>query len=132
VTVLLPSSSGITADQFVVPAAIPDDPVLVDHVTFATAVLSDAVPVNVSAAEVVDSVVCPGEATVIEGGVVSPLGVGLGVGVGLGLGDGVGVGVGDGLGAGFGVGAGFGDGLGVGVGVGLGLGDTLVCAGYSV
>jgi hypothetical protein len=115
VTVLFPTSRGTTADQLVVPLAIPDDPVFVDQVTFATAVLSEAVPVKTSEAEVVEIVVPPGEVIVIDGGVVSLPGDGAGEGVG----DGVGVGVGVGAGVGFG----FGDGVGVGVGLGLGVGE---------
>ena len=55
-----PTSSGIAALQFAVPLAVPDEPVLVDQVTFATPDRSDAVPLNVSAASVVAIVVVDG------------------------------------------------------------------------
>jgi hypothetical protein len=101
--VLLPIRSGIVADQLLVPEAVPDAPVLVDHVTLATAVLPEEVPANVRDCELVAIVVPPGEIIDRVGGVVSvPPGLG-GVGAG---------------GAGAGAGAGVGAGVGVGVGVG--------------
>src|SRR5580692_13012102 len=85
----------MAADQLVVPVAVPEDPVLVDHVILATPTLSEAVPKNVSVAALVEAVLPPGDVMVRVGAVVSvPPGVGVGVGVGAGVGVGVGVGVG--------------------------------------
>ena len=110
---MLPIRSGIVADQLLVPEAVPDAPVLVDHVTLATAVLSEEVPANVRDCELVEMVVPPGEIMDRVGGVVSvPPGLDGGVGAG---------------GAGAGVGVGVGVGAGVGVGVGVGTLDA-VCA----
>ena len=66
-----PSISGIEADQFVVPLAVPDCPMFVDQVTDVTATLSVAVPLNAIAAEEVETAVPPGAAMVNAGGVVS-------------------------------------------------------------
>ena len=53
ITVFDPTRSGMTALQEVVPLAVPDDPVLVDHVTLAIPDRSEAVPVNLSDVRVV-------------------------------------------------------------------------------
>jgi len=53
ITVLEPIRSGITALQEVVPLAVPEDPVLVDHVTLAIPERSEAVPVNLNDVRVV-------------------------------------------------------------------------------
>lgn len=53
ITVLEPTKRGITALHWVVPLAVPEEPVLVDHVTLATPERSDAVPVNLSDVSVV-------------------------------------------------------------------------------
>src|SRR5579872_6877592 len=66
-----PTSKGIAADQFVVPAATPDCPVLVAQVTDVTPTLSLAVPENVMEDAVVEMEVDDGEAIVRVGGVVS-------------------------------------------------------------
>ena len=50
---LEPIRSGITALQEVVPLAVPEDPVLVDHVTLAIPERSEAVPVNLNDVRVV-------------------------------------------------------------------------------
>jgi len=56
-----------------VPLAVPDCPILVDHATEVTPVLSLAVPLNTIAADDVETVVAPGDAIVSVGGVVSVL-----------------------------------------------------------
>jgi len=71
VTTFEPTSNGIDDDQFVVPLAVPDCPMFVDHLTDVTPTLSLAVPLNAIKAEEVDAVVAPGDATVTVGGVVS-------------------------------------------------------------
>lgn len=84
VTVFEPTSSGIDADQFVIPLGVPDWPVLVDHVTDVTPTLSLAVPLNVIVEAEVDTDVAPGEEIVNVGGVVSvppPVVGGAGTGV---------------------------------------------------
>ncbi len=68
---MAPTSNGIDVDHVVVPAAVPVDPVLVDHVTEVTPTLSLAVPLIVIAAAAVDTDVAPGDAIVSAGGVVS-------------------------------------------------------------
>jgi hypothetical protein len=75
VTVLEPTSSGIDADQLVVPLAFPDDPVLVDQATDVTPTLSLAVPLNGIDTAVVETDVAPGEPMVSVGAVVSVTGV---------------------------------------------------------
>jgi hypothetical protein len=65
----------MVADHFVVPEAVPDPPVLVVQLTEATPTLSAAVPLKLIEAAVVDTVVDDGELIVIDGGVVSELGV---------------------------------------------------------
>lgn len=95
-----PVSKGIDALQLLVPAAVPDEPVLVFQVTLATATLSIAMPKKLYAAALVETVVPPGDVIVSVGGVVSFVPVGVGVGAGGGVGAGVGVGVGSGAGAG--------------------------------
>ena len=75
--------------QLVVPAAVPDDPVELDHVTFATPTLSDAVPLTTMVLADVYRVLLAGDSTVNEGGVVSdPPGGGAGAGFGAGGGAG--------------------------------------------
>jgi hypothetical protein len=59
------------ADQFAVPLAVPDEPVLVNHVTEVTPTLSLAVPLNTIVADDVETVAAPGDAIVNAGGVVS-------------------------------------------------------------
>jgi hypothetical protein len=59
------------ADQLIVPLAVPDSPVLVDHVTDVTPTLSLAVPLNSIVDDVVDTEVAPGVPMVNVGGVVS-------------------------------------------------------------
>ena|SRR5579862_5604196 len=71
VTVLKPVSSGIVADHWVVPWAVPDWPVLVVQVTLATPTLSEAVPENWIEDAEVDDVLPPGDVMVRVGGVVS-------------------------------------------------------------
>jgi hypothetical protein len=64
------------ADHVVVPLAVPDPPVLVDQVIFATPTLSLAVPLNAIEDADVDTLVAPGDPIVNVGGVVSgPAGV---------------------------------------------------------
>lgn len=60
ITVLKPTSSGIVALHCVVPKAVPEDPVLVDHVTLATPERSEAVPLNCRDARVVAKDVADG------------------------------------------------------------------------
>ena len=71
ITVFDPISSGTGADQLVVPLAVPERPVFVDHVTAATPTLSLAVPLIVIMAAEVEAVAEEGEAIVSAGGVVS-------------------------------------------------------------
>jgi hypothetical protein len=71
VTTLEPTSSGIAADQLFVPLAVPELPVLVDHVTFVTPTLSLAVPLKAMVVADVETEVPPGDPTVKVGGVVS-------------------------------------------------------------
>jgi len=71
VTTFEPINSGITADQLVVPLAVPDVPVLVDQLTCVTPTLSLAVPLNAMVAADVETVVPPGDPMVSVGGVVS-------------------------------------------------------------
>ena len=71
VTTFDPTNSGIVADQFVVPLAVPEPPVFVDHVTLVTPTLSLAVPLNAIADANVDRLVAPGDPMVNVGGVVS-------------------------------------------------------------
>src|ERR1700676_371222 len=59
------------SNQLVVPLAVPDDPVFVDHVTFVTPTLSLDDPLNAIVAADVETVVPPGEPMVNVGGVVS-------------------------------------------------------------
>jgi hypothetical protein len=51
VITLVPTSSGIVADQLVVPDAVPDPPVDALHFTAVTPTLSLAVPLNEMVAE---------------------------------------------------------------------------------
>jgi hypothetical protein len=65
ITWLNPTSSGIAAlhcvfNDAVVPEAVPARPVLVDQVTLATPDRSDAAPLNVSEASVVENDVVDG------------------------------------------------------------------------
>lgn len=76
-TTLSPVSRGICADQFVVPEAVPEPPVDVVHCTEATPTLSAAVPVTVSHAAEVLTMVEPGEPIRSEGGAVSALAAGV-------------------------------------------------------
>jgi hypothetical protein len=71
VTTFDPTSSGIVADQLVVPLAVPEPPVFVDHVTFVTPTLSLAVPLIAIVAADVDTLVAPGDPMLNDGGVVS-------------------------------------------------------------
>jgi hypothetical protein len=71
VTTFDPTSSGIDADQLVVPLAVPEPPVFVDHVTLVTPTLSLAVPLNAMVEADVDTLVAPGDPIVNAGGVVS-------------------------------------------------------------
>lgn len=64
----------------VVPAAVPDAPVELLHVTCATATLSLAVPLTTIELEEVEMVELAGETMVRDGGVVSVLGGGFGDG----------------------------------------------------
>ena len=71
VTTFEPTSNGIDADQLVVPLAVPDCPMLVDHATDVTPTLSLAVPLNAIEADDVETAVPPGDAIVKVGGVAS-------------------------------------------------------------
>ena len=71
VTTFDPTSSGIVADQLVVPLAAPEPPVFVDHVTLVTPTLSLAVPLNAIVDADVDTLVAPGDPMVNAGGVMS-------------------------------------------------------------
>lgn len=73
VTELLPTRSGITAVQAVLPAAIPAVPKLVVQETCVTPTLSLAVPAIVTEAAVVDMVPVEGDVMVNVGAVVSGL-----------------------------------------------------------
>lgn len=75
--VLNPFSSGTLTLHCDVPTAVPDCPKLFDHVTDATATLSEAVPLNTIEEADVEIEVDPGEEIVKPGGVVSPVGVGV-------------------------------------------------------
>lgn len=68
-TTFEPTSNGIDADQLVVPLAVPDCPILVDHTTDVTPALSLAVPLNTIVDDDVETVVAPGDAMVNVGGV---------------------------------------------------------------
>ena len=81
-TVLLPISSGTSADQFAVPEAVPASPPEVVHFTEVTATLSLAAPRMVRLAAVVETMVDPGELMFRDGGVVSDPGWDGGVGGG--------------------------------------------------
>ena len=72
VTVFDPTSSGIVALHWVVPVAVPADPVFVVHVTLATAPLSEAVPMKFKLSSEVATEVEPGEVILSVGGVLSP------------------------------------------------------------
>jgi hypothetical protein len=71
VTELLPTRSGIAADQAVVPVATPAVPKLVAQETSVTPTLSLAVPAMVTEAVVVDMVPVEGVVMVKAGAVVS-------------------------------------------------------------
>jgi hypothetical protein len=71
VTTFVPTSSGIDADQLVVPLAVPDCPVFVDHLTDVTPTLSLAVPLNAIDVAAVETDVAPGDPIVSVGAVVS-------------------------------------------------------------
>jgi len=71
VTALEPISRGIVAVHWVIPAAVPDWPVLVIQVIEVTPTLSLAVPLNTIEDEEVETEVDEGETIVSEGGVVS-------------------------------------------------------------
>ena len=79
VTMLEPVIKGITADQLVVPAAVPDWPRFVDQVTCVTPTLSLAVPAKAMEVALVDTEVAPGVLMVNVGGVVSGVPVAGGV-----------------------------------------------------
>ena len=70
-TVLLPTRSGIAADQESVPVAVPAPPVEVVHCTEETATLSLAVPLTAMVAEEAEAIEEPGETIVRVGGTVS-------------------------------------------------------------
>jgi hypothetical protein len=107
VTRLIPNTSGTCAMlQLVVPAAVPEYPMLVLHVTLAIPPVSAAVPLKAREAPLVERDVIEGFTIVRPGGVTS---CGPGVGKGAGVGAGAGVGVGAGVGAGLGDGAGVAD-----------------------
>jgi hypothetical protein len=57
---LEPTSSGIAAFHCVVPVAVPAFPVFVDQVTLATPDASDAVPLKVTEARLVENEVADG------------------------------------------------------------------------
>ena len=73
VTVLAPLSSGIEADQEVVPLAVPLAPKLVAQVMLVTPLLSLAVPRSAKVAAAVVAVPVEGEVRVTVGAVLSPL-----------------------------------------------------------
>src|SRR5579871_505100 len=90
-----PVRSGIDADHAVVPAAVPEEPVFVNHVTLVTLTLSEAVPENFREADALEIVLPPGDVMVRVGAVVSlPPEVGAAGVVGSGAGAGAGI-VGD-------------------------------------
>src|SRR5690349_17666189 len=97
--VVLPTSKGTDTVQDVVPAAVPESPFEVDHFTAVTPRSSEALPLNVSAALSVETIVVPGEAIRSVGGLVSLDGGFCGGLDGTGVGPGVGVGAGTGVGA---------------------------------
>lgn len=67
--------------QLVVPLAVPDPPVELDHVTLATPTLSLALPLTTIELELVTTLVLGGDRMVNDGGVVSgPLDGGVGDG----------------------------------------------------
>jgi len=70
--VLNPVNSGTLTLHCDVPAAVPDWPKLFDHVTDATATLSEAVPLNATEEADVEIEVEAGDTIVKLGGVVSP------------------------------------------------------------
>ena len=72
VTVLVPTSSDTTADQVLVPAAVPEAPVDVDQRTAVTPTLSEAVPAIVIEAVFTEMMLVPDEVIWIDGGVLSP------------------------------------------------------------
>ena len=77
-----PVTRGTCADQLVVPAAVPEPPVDVDHVTEVIPKLSAAVPITVRDAAVALMMVDAGEVIRSDGGVGLALTVGVtGVGV---------------------------------------------------
>ena len=80
VTVLFPRSSGIVADQAVMPAAVPPDPKLLAQETSVTPTLSLAVPAITIDVALVENVAVDGEVMLNAGAVVSappaPLGGG--------------------------------------------------------
>lgn len=71
VTTVLPTSSGTSADQAVVPVASPESPFEVLHFTAVTPTLSLAVPETWMDGEDVEAIVEPGERMVSDGGVMS-------------------------------------------------------------
>jgi hypothetical protein len=73
VTAFAPTSSGIDADQLVVPLAVPEDPVFVAQVTAVTPTLPLAVPLKTSVAASVEIVVEEGE-TIVSVGAAAPAG----------------------------------------------------------
>ncbi len=75
-TVLLPTSSGTSADQDVVPEAFPAAPVDVVNLTAVTPTLSLAVPLMWMVADEVETMVPPGETIRTDGAVVSVGGLG--------------------------------------------------------
>ena len=71
-TVVIPTYSGMgPVDQLVVPFAVPDPPVEVAHVTWATPTLSLAIPLTTIELADVATLVIGGDKMVIEGGTVS-------------------------------------------------------------
>ena len=69
VTAVVPTSSGTSADQLLVPEAPPELPVEADHRTIVTPTSSSAVPLMVIEAEEVDTMLEPGDVMRNEGGV---------------------------------------------------------------
>lgn len=81
--------------QLLVPLAVPDCPLELDHVTEATPTLSCAIPWTINELLDVETLVLAGDKTVKDGGVVSGPGVGVAGGGVTGVGfTGVGAGVG--------------------------------------
>ena len=68
---LVPTSSGTSAVQLVVPVAVPDLPVEVVHVTLTTPMLSLAVPVSLMLAAEVSTLVAAGLVILMSGATVS-------------------------------------------------------------